>query len=290
MSLSKQVSLHGRRAYLTKDDQLVGRGGLATGGDGVPSIVLPSATVAAVFEDFLVPLLQAGDTGVPIGSGAFRQVTGDTGHGSLNVASATNGVFRLFNTPSVTAAAVAAAGKGIAGALQWKGNQGPGSNQGRLRYAARVKVFPDDGGSAISRTVNRLHAFVGLTDIATYEFPAYDTGAGVIANATDYCGFMLAAGGDTGWSLISAGQVVALGVGPTVNTWDTLELEYIRGAGDTGGRVVAYVNGVARGKIDSPFGSTIPMAACVYAWNQDTGKQALDIDFVNVSAPRDTGQ
>lgn len=43
MSITKQVSLHGKRAYVSPDDMLVGKGALATGGDGTPVIVSPGA-------------------------------------------------------------------------------------------------------------------------------------------------------------------------------------------------------------------------------------------------------
>jgi len=299
MSIPMLKGVHRRALGISKDNQVMAPDGLVSGGDGKPSIVFPSPDTVAVFDDFSLALIQAVDTGVPIGQGAFYQVTGDTGHGSLNVASATNGVFRLFNTPSATATAVGASGKGISGPLAWKGNQGPGSKSGRLRLAARVKVLPDDGGSAISRTLNRLHAFIGFTDIASFEYPAYDTGAGIISNASDYCGFMLAAGGDTGWSAVAAGSTagdsgdVALSLDatrPVVNTYDVLEMEIHRGISDTGGTVNFFINGVPKGSMDSPFSETVALAPCVYAFQQDTGKQALDIDWINVSAPRDTGQ
>ena len=38
MTVTKQVSLHGKRAFLTKEDILVGRGGIAAGGDDKPTI------------------------------------------------------------------------------------------------------------------------------------------------------------------------------------------------------------------------------------------------------------
>ena len=297
MSISMLKGLHRRALGISKDNQVMAPDGLVSGGDGQPSIVHPSPGTTAVFDDFQLALIQAVDTGVPIGAGSFRQVTGDTGNGSLNI-EGTNGVFRLYNTPSATAALAPASGKGIAGALAWKGNQGPGSQSGRLRLSARVKVAPDDGGSAISRTLNRLHAFVGFTDISSFEYPAFDTGAGVISAPSDYCGFMLSAGGDTGWSGVAAASTagdsgdsaVSLdATRPVVNTYDTLEVEIHRGISDTGGTATFYINGVVKGTIDSPFAPTVALAPCVYAFQQDTGKQALDIDWINVSSVRDTG-
>jgi hypothetical protein len=301
MTINMLKGIHRRALGITKDDQVMAPSGVVAGGDGKPVIVSPAPDTVAVFEDFVSRVGTKGqpnDTGVPLGNGgAFAEVTGDTGHGSLVVAG-TNGVFRLFNTPSATAAALAnTSGKGISTGLQWKGNQGPGAQSGRLRFGARVKIKPDDGGSAISRTTNRLHVFAGFTDIATFEYPAFDTGAGVISAASDYCGFMLSAGGDTGWSGVAASStandsgdaVVSLYPGATVNIYDALEVEIHRGAGDTGGTATFYVNGIPRGSIDSPFSPTVALAACIYAFQQDTGAQALDIDWVAVSSIRDTG-
>ena len=305
MTVKKQVSLHGKRAFVTKDDQIAGRNGFVAGGEEKPSIVYPSPDTVAIFDDFAVGLNQALDTGVPIGNAnVFRQVTGDTGAGSLPVAGA-NGIFRLYNTQSVAPTFTGAGGKGISGALQWKADMGPGANQGRLRFAARVKVFPDGGGSAVSRTTNRIHAYIGFTDIATYEFPAYDTGAGFISNATDHVGFYLGAGADTGWSAVSvkaggAAQKVSLtGTtsangntvnAPVVNVYDVLEMELVRGPGNTNGTATFFVNGVPKGTIDAPITNTVALAPCVYAFTQDTGSQAIDIDWIAVSGPRDTGQ
>ena len=294
MTIPIQVSKHGKRLGISKDDQVIARGGIVAGGGDKPSIVFPAPDTTAVFDDFQHALIQAVDTGVPLGAGLFRQVTGDTGHGSLNVAG-TNGVFRLFNTPSATATAVGASGKGISGALQWKVNQGPGAHSGRLRFATRVKFVPDDGGSALSATLNRLHVFAGFTDIATYEFPALDTGAGTISAADDFVGFMYSpdATAGLGWYGVAGNATVdtrvTLSVTPTVNVWHTLEVEIHRGSGDTNGTATFYVDGVPKGSLSSPVLSTVALAPCVYAFQQDTGKQGLDIDWVNASAARDTG-
>ena len=293
MGIKILKSLHGKFFGMTERGMMVAPKGFVAGGEDGASMYERSPDTVAITDDFLSALQQAGDTGIPIGLGHWRQVTGDTGHGSLNVAAANNGVFRLFNTPSATAALVAASGKGIAGALLWKGNMAKGNELGLLRIAARVKVFPDDGGSAISRTLNRLHAFIGFTDIATYEFPAYDTGAGFIANATDAMGFYLGAGADTGWSGVGVAAGVSQKVSldptrPVVNTYDVLEIEYRRSPSLAVAQF--FINGVSKGKIETPVTPTVSLAPCIYAFQQDTGKQALDIDWINVAGSRDTGQ
>jgi len=51
MTVTKQVSLHGKRAFLTKEDILVARNAVAAGGDDKPTIVLPgSPDTVAVFD------------------------------------------------------------------------------------------------------------------------------------------------------------------------------------------------------------------------------------------------
>jgi len=291
MTVTKQVSIHGKRAFLTTRDQLAARNGFVAGGDDKPSMVFPSPDMVALHEDFL-SYVQAGDTGTPIGaSGAFGRVVGDTGHAHQTI-NATNGVFRIFSTPTV-AAKTSAGGAGIsARLLQWKGNAGPGGKDSVLRMAARIKR------QSVSRTLNRTHVFVGFTDIATYEFPAFDTGAGIISAPNDFVGFMGSPGGDTGWSAVAAkgvagdsgDQVVALQNSVTDNVYDVLEVEISRGASDTGGLAKFFINGVPKGQISSPIQSGVALAPCVYAFLQDTGTGAVDIDWVNVSATRDTGE
>lgn len=63
MTLPKQVSLHGSRAYLTPDDKLVSKNGFAAGGEAQQAnnkagiIVLPgSPGTVAHFDDFLGPV------------------------------------------------------------------------------------------------------------------------------------------------------------------------------------------------------------------------------------------
>lgn len=277
---------------LSEDNIFLSDNAFAAGGEGQGSIVLPgSPATVSVFEDFLGVPQVGSDTGAPMGSGAFRQVIGDTGHTSAAVAG-TNGVWRLFSAVSAAAPKAATAGQGIGGgALQWKGAQGKGSQAGRLRFGARVKV------DTIGRTTKRVHLFAGFTDIATFEFPAYDTGAGVISAASDYMGIMLSPGGDTGWSGVagkstagdSGDQVVALGVTPIANTYTTIEMEYNRGISDTGGAVTFWIDGKPQGGIVSPVSPSVALTPVIVAFQQDTGGEFVDIDWVNISAPRDTG-
>jgi hypothetical protein len=286
MSVNMLKGLHRRVLGITPRDKIQAPYGAVSGGDGKPAIVWPNHDTVSVWEDFTGPGNQAADTGIPIYTGHFRRLAGDTGHHAAFVAG-TNGVFRLFSTPSVGAAKTAAAGQAIGSALQWKGNAGPDNRNGFLRFGARLKL------ETVGRTTKRLHVFAGFTDIATYEFPCFDTGAGVQTAADDFVGFMFSPGGDTGWSAVSgratADQVLALGVGPATNTYDTIEVEITRGTSDTGGSATFYVNGKAVGRIDSPVTSSVALNPVIYAFQQDTGMEFLDIDCVHVSSTRDTG-
>lgn len=296
MTVTKQVSLHGKRVFVTIDDQLAARNGFVAGGDDKPSIVLPgSPDTTAIYEDFHGDDLTGDDTGKPLFGGPFRALVGDTGHTNDKQAG-TNGVFRLLSTPSTTATKAATAGVGIGtGSLDWKGNQGPGDKSGRLRFGARLKLQTVEQAEAAGN--NRMHVYLGFTDVGTYEFPVYDTGAGLINNASDFVGFLFSPGGDTGWTGVSKKstsgdsgiQVVALDTGIAANIYDTVEVEYNRGISDTGGRATFYINGIPVGAIDSPIVPTVGLQPVALAWLQDTGGNYVDLDWVNVAAPRDTG-
>lgn len=282
MSITKQVSLHGRRAYISPEDILAGKGAVASGGDGQPAIVIPGASkYTAQFEDFL------GDTGVVLPAG-WKAVEGDTGAGSASgIQLGTGGVYRLYKTAGV-ATAGPTEGQALAGELQWKVDQGEGANAGDLRFSARVKL------ESVSRTSKRIHVFAGLTDQVGYEHPIYDTGAGVISNASNAVGFMFSPGGDTGWSAVAVdgdtdATPVALTSSITANTYDELEVHIHRNPGDTGSTATFYVNGIAQGSIDNPVNVSTALAPYVSAWQQDTGGEYADVDYVAVSALRDTG-
>lgn len=281
----KQVSYHGKRSYLDKDSRNVAKGGFVAGGEGAEGtntggdIVLPGIPgVAAYFDDFL------GDTGAT----QWVFVTGDTGTVSkFSHVTGTNGVGRILTevTPLNVPGETFAITHGLM--LQWKPNQGPSGDLGDFGFAARVKF------ESVSRTVKRQHVFIGLADTGGAEHPAYDTGGGIISPATDLIGFMFSPGGDTGWSLVSSqGGTDQLAVpveGPTANVYDTLGFIIRRGSGDTGGTAYFFRNGKQIGKINNPITGTVALTPWLGFWCQDTGQRYLDIDYVNIYAPRDTG-
>lgn len=283
---ARQVSLHGRRAYITSNDHLVSKGAMATGGEDKPTITLPgSHDIVAVFDDFLGDLV----------ADEWAFVEADTGYSGA-ITTGTNGVFRIQGSETQLVAPDTAAAALTGGLVKnWKADQG-GPKAGNLRLTARVKL------ETVSRAAEggRTHVFVGFSDSGGAELPAYDTGAGIITAAADAVGFMFAPGGDTGWTLVSAkstagdsgDQSVVAGAsyGPSANTYTTLEVEVRSGQSDTGGAAHFWIDGKKVGRINSPVGSAIAMTPWVGMFVQDTGAaQYLDIDYVGVSAPRDTG-
>lgn len=289
MSMSFLKSLHRRAIGIGRDDKIIARAGFVAGGEDKPAIVLPgNPDTVALFDDFLGDLV----------ADEWAYVEADTGYAGA-IQTGTSGVFRITGseTQAVTGDSAAAA---LTGGLvkNWKANQGVGSmkTDRALRLSARVKL------ETVTRTAEggRTHAFIGFSDSGGAEAPAYDTGAGVISTAADMVGFLFSPGGDTGWSLVSAksvagdsgDQLVVAGAsyGPSDNTYATLEVEVRSGLSDTGGTAHFYINGIKRGTISSPVASTVALTPWVGMWVQDTGAaQFMDIDYIAVSAPRDTG-
>lgn len=289
MPITKQVPLHGRRAYISPLNDLVSRGTIATGGEDKSTIVLPgSHDMVAIWDDFLGDLV--GDE--------WAYVEGDSGFSGALV-TGTGGVFRLLGSETQTANSPAenlALTQGLF--KNWKADMGAGSmkNDRRLRMSARIKF------DSVSRAAEggRTHVFAGLADTGGAEMPVWDTGAGVLSAAADLMGFMFSPGGDTGWSLVSAksvagdsgDQLVVAGAshGPSANTYSNLAMEYRSGLSDTGGRVLFWIDGKLVGSISSPVASTVALTPWIGCFAQDTGHApTLDIDYVNIAGTRDTG-
>jgi len=309
MSISILKGIHRRVLGLSKDDQVMSRGGFVSGGDGKPAIVWPSPDTVAVFDDFLTDGSGIGmsDTGLHtmvindtgIAGQFFYSKTGDTGVKGGLVAG-TNGVYRITSSATITTATPEGSSRGVVGKqLAWKANQGPGGQSGRMRFGARIKAsqYPT------ATSGDWAGMFLGFTDSGGHETPVYDTGrsgdsgASAVTLASNLVGFLWGTGGDTGWRGVSAKstagdsgdqQVTLTTVAPTANVWTTLEVEVHRGGSDTGGTATFYVDGQAKGTIFSPIASSVAMTPCVY-FHDTGGATNLDIDWINVSAPRDTG-
>lgn len=288
MSISMLKGLHRRALGLTLRDEVLGRAGFVSGGDDRPAIVLPgNPDTVASFDDFLGDLV----------ADEWAVVKSDTGISGGAIANITNGVLRLTGseTQPVTSEGAIALTQGLF--KQWKADMG-GRKNGRLRLSARIKH------NVISTTAEggRAHIFVGFSDSGGAEFPAYDTGAGVISNASDVVGFVYgptSAANPTVWQCVAAkstagdsgDQLAAATVGPTSNVYDVLEVEVRNGISDTGGCGHFYINGKKVATINSPVGSGIALTPWIGTWNQDTGVASqLDVDYVAISSPRDTGE
>lgn len=307
MTVTKQVSLHGKRAYLTKDDMLVGRNAIATGGVDKPTVILPgSPDTVALWEDFLY------DTGydgiLRANTAQWRVAEADTGNDTgtdIKLVPATNGVARMnISTTNSHAGATTgvAWGAAIMGNLAWKANQGSGPNDSKngLRFACRLKA------NTYTDTGRQLNIFAGFTDTNALEAtPVYDTGGVLLATANDAVGFFYSGGADTGWSGVSVAgggtpqqthldntrqAIRGPGGANTSNTYDVLEMEIHHGPSDTGGTVTFWINGQPKGYIESPITSNVALTPIVHMSGSDTGGgMVVDVDWINVSAPRDTG-
>jgi len=290
MSMSMLKGIHRRMLGIGVRDEVIARSGFVSGGEDRPAIVLPgNPDTVAYFDDFLGDLI----------ADEWAVVKSDTGITGGAIANITNGVFRLSGseTQPATSEGAIALTQGLF--KQWKADMG-GRKNGRLRMSARIK---HSVVSAVAEA-GRVHMFVGFSDTGGAEFPAYDTGAGVISPAADMVGLLYSpssASASTTWTGVAvkstAGdsgdqQVIPSAVAtPVSNVYDALEVEVRSGNSDSGGTAHFWVNGRKIGTINSPVGSGIALTPWIGAWVQDTGiATQLDIDYVAISSPRDTGE
>lgn len=270
---TKQVSLHGLRVYTTPEDKLVGKGGFVAGGTGAVGnkagdIVLPgSPSTVAVFDDFLGDTLQT----------PWNPVSHDTGNTVATVVAGAGGIART-TISAESDQGVPTMSAGITGGLaQWK------ANQGSLRFGARVKMSSLTG----------LNLFVGFSDSGGSETPIYDTGA-LTANATSAAGFLWSPAVSNHWRGVATGSAVSAvgdtGDTPVANVYDVLEMDF---GSDSGQTVRFYRNGAYFGKIDNPVNAATGLTPSIIGWGADTGTGGsaftFDVDWINVSANRDTG-
>lgn len=304
MSTTKQVSLHGRKAFLTRDDKLAVKGGFVAGGEEGPNVEFPSPDTVALFDDFLTGAHGTGAADTGQAGTFFLAKCTDTGVKGALVDGA-SGIFRITSSETITTATPASTSKSIVGkALMWKANQGTGHTSG-LRMGARIKTsaFPTKTSG------DWAGVFVGFTDTIAHEVPLYDTGRGgdsgasAVSPASDAVGFLWGTGGDTGWRGVAANsgggggandsgdqQVTLTTVLPTANKWTTLEVEMKRGAGDTGGLVANfYIDGRYKGQLKDPVHPANALTPVV-SYYDTGGANTFDVDWIAVSAPRDTGE
>ncbi len=248
----------------------------------------PTRTVS--FTDFI------NDTGVTVAGQTDNQysaVKGDTGH-YANLVNATNGVMRL----QASATGSLQAKTGLVQTLSWKPNQGFGAanhvKPHPFRVASRFR-YTDTGAKGIN-------IWFGFTDSVAIEHPVIDTGGAIISAASNAVGFGISTKGQSGEGTNWIGYAVnadvnadpvALDSGSTLapaGGYHVYELEVKHGPGDTGGVANFYIDGKSVGRLESPVVLTTPMTPAIYVWGDTGGKQLLDIDYIEVSAPRDSGQ
>jgi len=298
MTVEKQVSLHGGRVALSPEDELLSEKGFISGGGTQPAIALPSPFTVAVFEDFMGRPTK-GDTGNTTSGHAdrfgdyFIAARGDSGN-VIAQREAPNGIIRL--TSSVGTGTPDGIFCGLTGPIpQWKANQGGPSGTGKLRMGCRLRIADIAKMGVL---------FCGFTDVVGAEFPIFDTGiAGTdtgtnfVSTAKDAVGIHFGLSGDTGWvAMAVANDVDRLevpltpGVAPASATWITLETEIRRGAGDTGGVAYFYIDGQLKGSIISPITSSVGLTPIVSIADHSAQTAVLDVDWMAVSGPRDSGE
>jgi hypothetical protein len=290
MSISVLKGIHRRALGLTTRDETISRTGFVSGGDDRPAIVLPgNPDTVALFDDFLGDLI----------ADEWAFVEGDTGL-SAPIANITNGVLRITGSETIATAAPETGGALTQGLnKQWKVDMG-GRKNGRLRMSARIK----SGTISTTAEGGRTHIFVGFSDSGGMEVPAHDSGAGVISSAADLVGFLYgptSASNSGTWQLVAVKSTAgdsgdqlatpATATPPVSNVYQTLELEVRNGISDTGSAAHFWIDGKKVGSINSPVGSGIALTPWIGGWVQDTGfALQLDIDYVAISSPRDTGE
>lgn len=300
MSISWLKGIHRRMLGISVHDQIMAKNGYVAGGDNKPAIVLPgNPDTVAIWDDFL------GDTGKDFRLNQYdwRVLDGDTGTdtgSNVKLQAATSGVLRITNgdTP------ITQTKMGITGALQWKGNQGSGPNDNKngLRLGCRLKIGDisgDTGTAELKDTGNsNVNVWIGFTDTLAAEVPVMDTGGALVSVAANAFGVGFGSrttgGGDTGWVAYAVNggtdlTPVVLDTGVTPNVYDVIEMELHHGHSDTGGTASFYVNGIPAGSIAAPVAMNVALAPQILVWGDSGGGVQVDVDWVNVSAPRDTG-
>jgi hypothetical protein len=280
MTFSILKGIHRRALGLGNDGEVVARKGFVAGGDDKPAIVFPAPDTAARFDDFLGVVTSSVHNGWVMGGDTGQLAQSISGN---SVSGFTNGVFNLTSSASVTQTPVGGS-QSINTPAEWKANQGQPDGR-KLRFGTRLKTAVLAGNTV----------FAGFTDTGGNEIAAYDTGGGIITPADNYVGFIWSGeGGATqqGYRCVAgkAGTdqvgTPATSITPTANVYDVLEIE----VSPDGNVASFFVNGKSYAQITSAAVTpTTALAAGVWRANTDAAADAIGIDWINVSAPRDTG-
>lgn len=292
------------------NDDVMAPSGFSTGGDGRPTVTVPSWNQMSFFDDF--EGIYFGDTG---SGGPYYFIHGaDTGaDGSVQLLSGGTSAVRL----TAPANFVVSNGGGAPDMSGLVLGRHFAATQGRVRLVARVRNV--DTGT----TANGVSMFFGLTDdTGTTEVAFYvDTGEDnsaetgeISAKAANAVGWLFDTAVDTGsglteprWcgvavngSTVKGPVIASRGLIP--NNWDTVEVEVDN---DLAHFWLYDKNGVGTkvGVIQSPVAKTVkltPVMSITGHHISDTGAgdtglvvaartNRMDVDFLHVSANRDTG-
>ena len=277
----KQQGHHGTRLYITPESETVSKKGFVAGGEASVgnkggSVVLPgNPAVVAFFDDFLGDVI----------ADEWYSAEGDTGHATVAVQAVTNGVARMHLSSTATKAPASYCVLNHGLFTQWK------ANQGNLRIAARLKVDNTDGANV----------FIGFSDTGADQMVGYDTGdstAAPLFNASNAVGWLFS-GGDGSPSTVWRGvacnadtvKTPVDGVAPTNNVYSVLEIELSdTGAGGDGKVAKFWQDGVLKGSITSPVLATRAMTPVLSAFSSEDTGTVVDLDWINLSANRDSGE
>jgi hypothetical protein len=303
MSKNMLKSIHRRAIGLSRNDEVMAPKGFTSGGDGTPTVVLESHNTVSHFDDFLGIYLADTGSGGPYYNLHGTDTGGDNSLALLSGAS--GGVLRMQSPQNFSIGATAA--PDMQGIVLGRNFQ---SSQGRLRVGARVR------NSDTGTTPNGISVFVGLTDdTGTTEVPMFvDTGEDnsnangeIAALAANAVGWLYDTSLDTGSGITSAKWVGVAVAGGTVttspviassgmvpNVWDTVEVELDRNSpSDTGGSAHFYLNGQKVGVITQPVVASntklTPVITLTGHHKHDANVNKIDVDYLAVSAARDTG-
>ena len=257
------TSLHGRLAGLDSKGKMLVPNGFRAGEHG-KQLDLPSPSRVTFFDDFLGDVVADqwnAVEGTDSATSDFAILAGGIG-----------GVARLTTGDAGTG--IAADMEQITQALQWQ------ASNGDLVFQARLKL------SAITTC----HAFLGFTDLVTFEAPVIAAGAASITtNASDAVGFMF----DTTltnktWHLVGVANDVDATfqnstVAPVAAQYQTFRIEVT-----AAGVATFFINGVQVGT--SMTGAVTPATdltptLCVSKLSV-AASMTMDVDYVHVSMDR----
>ena len=299
------------------NDDIIAPSGFSTGGDGRPTITVPSWNRMSFFDDF--EGIYFGDTG---SGGPYYYVHGaDSGaDGSIQLLSGGTSAVRL-TAPANFVVSNGGGAPDMAGLVLGRHFA---TTQGQVRFAARVRNV--DTGT----TANGVSMFCGFTDdtgttevafyVDTGEDNSADTGSlladrgEIAAKAANGVGWLFDTAVDTGSGLLeprwcgvavnasSVKEPVIASRGLVPNNWDTVEVVLDN---DVAHFWLYDKNGVGSkvGTILSPVAKTVKLSPVISITGHhisdtgagDTGTTVvartnrMDVDFLHVSANRDTG-